>query len=233
MSLSNKLLLNWQKTMSIKSIPAKNYKPWSIILLIAAVAIYFFYMHERDHRIADKVYQQLLSIDIQLDQLQESATVIKAEKETNSDLAQSIKALTKDNIETKKASVIATINKVSYNDDVKAQLLSLITATTSQNFKVQRKLIIKQLRELKYQYSLEVQQFNNKIDQITAQVAQLKDQVAKIKSDDLQDLESAKLKFIVKKLKTTISDMHESLVTEIVDDVIDKAESDEIPDDEN
>ena len=46
----------------------------------------FFYMHERDHRIADKVYQQLLSIDIQLDQLQESATVIKAEKETNSDL---------------------------------------------------------------------------------------------------------------------------------------------------
>ena len=60
-----------------------------------------------------------------------------------------------------------------------------------------------------------------------------KDQVAKIKSDDLQDLESAKLKFIVKKLKTTISDMHESLVTEIVDDVIDKAESNEIPDNES
>lgn len=193
----------------------------------------FFYMHERDHQIADKVYQQLLSIDIQLDQLQESATAIKAEKDTNSELIKSIKALTKDNIETNKASVITMIDKVSYNDGVKAQLLSLITATTDQNFKIQRKLIIRQLRELKYQYNLEVQQFNNKIDQITTQVGQLKDQVAKIKSDDLQDLESAKLKFIVNKLKTTINDMHESIVTEIVDDVIDKSESDKIPDDEN
>lgn len=219
--------------MSIKSTPAKNYKPWSIILIIAAIAVYFFYMHERDHRIADKIYQQLLSIDIQLDQLQESATAIKTEKETNSELIKSVKALTKDNIETNKASVIAIINKINYNDEVKAQLLSLMTTTTSQNFNVQRKLIIKQLRELKYQHGVDAQQFNNKIDQITAQVSQIKDQVSKIKSDDLQDLETAKLKFIAKKLKNTINDMHESLVTEIVDDVIDKAESDKIPDDEN
>ncbi|RTL13338.1 MAG: hypothetical protein EKK54_01035 [Neisseriaceae bacterium] len=219
--------------MSIKSTPAKNYKPWSIILIIAAIAVYFFYMHERDHRIADKIYQQLLSIDIQLDQLQESATAIKTEKETNSELIKSVKALTKDNIETNKASVIAIINKINYNDEVKAQLLSLMTTTTGQNFKVQRKLIIKQLRELKYQHDIDAQQFNNKIDQITAQVSQIKDQVSKIKSDDLQDLETAKLKFIAKKLKNTINDMHESLVTEIVDDVIDKAESDKIPGDEN
>lgn len=219
--------------MSIKSTPAKNYKPWSIILIIAAIAVYFFYMHERDHRIADKIYQQLLSIDIQLDQLQESATVIKTEKETNSELIKSVKALTKDNVETNKASVIAIINEINYNDEVKTQLLSLMTTTTSQNFNVQRKLIIKQLRELKYQHGVDAQQFNNKVDQITAQVSQIKDQVAKIKSDDLQDLETAKLKFIAKKLKNTINDMHESLVTEIVDDVIDKAESDKIPDDEN
>lgn len=219
--------------MSIKSTPTKNYKPWSIILIIAAIAVYFFYMHERDHRIADKIYQQLLSIDIQLDQLQESATAIKTEKETNSELIKSVKALTKDNIETNKASAIAIINKINYNDEVKAQLLSLMTTTTGQNFKVQRKLIIKQLRELKYQHDIDAQQFNNKIDQITAQVSQIKDQVSKIKSDDLQDLETAKLKFIAKKLKNTINDMHESLVTEIVDDVIDKAESDKIPGDEN
>jgi hypothetical protein len=112
-------------------------------------------------------------------------------------------------------------------------LTSLLDATTEQNFKVQRKLIIQQLRLLKYQNAQDIQQFNNQISHITDQVTQIKDQVAKIKSDDLQDLESAKLKFIVKKLKTTINDMHESLITEIVDDVIDKAESDKMPSDDN
>ena len=125
------------------------------------------------------------------------------------------------------------INKINYNDEVKSTTIISNDNNYRQNFKVQRKLIIKQLRELKYQHDIDAQQFNNKIDQITAQVSQIKDQVSKIKSDDLQDLETAKLKFIAKKTQNTINDMHESLVTEIVDDVIDKAESDKIPGDEN
>ena len=219
--------------MSNKQNKSKSYILWSIIIVIGAIAAYFFYAHEQDRRIANSVYQQLLSIDSQLDSLQESATVLKTEKTTNSAVIQGFKSLTKDNIATTKSTVQEQINNISYNDTVKSQLTSLLNTTSSQNFKIQRKLIIQQLRLLKYQNGQDIQQFNNQISHITDQVSQLKDQVAKIKSDDLQDLESAKLKFIVKKLKTTISDMHESLVTEIVDDVIDKAESDEIPDNES
>lgn len=212
---------------------SKSYILWSIIIIIGAIAAYFFYAHNQDRRIANSVYQQLLSIDNQLDNLQESATVLKTEKSINSAVIRDVNSLTKDNITTNKPALLKQIDNINYNDAVRSQLTSLLNAATGQNFKVQRKLIIQQLRLLKYQNAQDIQQFNNQISHITDQVTQIKDQVAKIKSDDLQDLESAKLKFIVKKLKTTISDMHESLVTEIVDDVIDKAESNEIPDDEN
>jgi hypothetical protein len=219
--------------MSNKQNKSQNYVLWSIIIVIGAIAAYFFYAHEQDRRIANRIYQQLLSIDSQLDSLQESATMIKTEKITNTAIIQSIKSLTKDNIDTNKTATLEQVKQITYNDVVKVQLTALLNSSSSQNFKTQRKLIIQQLRLLKYQNGMDVQQFNNQIVHITDQVSQLKDQVAKIKSDDLQDLESAKLKFIVKKLKTTISDMHESLVTEIVDDVIDKAESNEIPDNES
>jgi regulator of replication initiation timing len=219
--------------MSNKQNKSQNYVLWSIIIVIGAIAAYFFYAHEQDRRIANRIYQQLLSIDSQLDSLQESATMIKTEKITNTAIIQSIKSLTKDNIDTNKTATLEQVKQITYNDVVKVQLTALLNSSSSQNFKTQRKLIIQQLRLLKYQNGMDVQQFNNQIGHITDQVSQLKDQVAKIKSNDLQDLESAKLKFIVKKLKTTISDMHESLVTEIVDDVIDKAESNEIPNDEN
>ena len=219
--------------MSNKQNKSQNYVLWSIIIVIGAIAAYFFYAHEQDRRIANRIYQQLLSIDSQLDSLQESATMIKTEKITNTAIIQSIKSLTKDNIDTNKTATLEQVKQITYNDVVKVQLTALLNSSSSQNFKTQRKLIIQQLRLLKYQNGMDVQQFNNQIVHITDQVSQLKDQVAKIKSDDLQDLESAKLKFIVKKLITTISDMHESLVTEIVDDVIDKAESNEIPDNES
>lgn len=219
--------------MSNKQSSSKNYILWSMLIVIGAIAAYFFYAHEQDRRIANSVYQQLLSIDSQLDNLQESAITIKTEKTTNTTVIQSIKSLTKDNIDANKTTILEQVKQITYNDAVKAQLTALLNSTSSQNFKTQHKLIIQQLRLLKYQNGMDVQQFNNQIGHITDQVSQLKDQVAKIKSDDLQDLESAKLKFIVKKLKNTINDMHESLVTEIVDDVIDKAESNEIPDDEN
>lgn len=189
-----------------------------IVLIVILVVGYMVYSHEHSQSVAKQVYQEMVVIDQQLDQLQESANVIIAQHSTNMQLVTALKGLTKDNFVANRAHVIQLTKQLNYVPQVESNLLSVLNSANPSNYIKAHKDISAQLRVLKYQHNLAITQFNQQISSLTTQVAAIKSQIGSISSDSLHGLELAKLRFISHKLAKTMSLLNESLVEEILDD---------------
>ncbi len=195
----------------------------AIVVLIILFIADFIYGRYNDKLIANRVYDQLVTIDRQLDNLQDSAQQIVAQKNTNSQIIDVVKGLTKDNFVDNKQTLLISVAKLDYNPAVKAKLESEIAAANKTNVKLQLKQINMTLRELKYQHNLEVKAFNSQIEQVTSQVASVKTEIMKIHGENMQRLELAKLDFITRKLTKTAHEIHQAFYTSLIDEVLDTA----------
>ena len=189
-----------------------------IVLIVILVVGYLIYGHEHSQNIAKQVYQEMVVIDQQLDQMQESANVIIAQHSTNVQLVTTLKGLTKDNFSTNRAQVIKLVKQLNYTPQVESNILNALNLASPSTYAEVHKNISAQIRVLNYQHNLAITQFNQQISSLTTQVTAIKNQIGSISSDSLHGLELAKLRFISHKLAKTMSLLNESLVQEILDD---------------
>lgn len=195
----------------------------SIIVSVLAIVVgYHYYNKIHDQRTADKVYQQMLVIDSSLDQLKESATTLHQWKSVNAQVIHGFNNLNVANFDEQKSGFLELINQLKFDNQVESQLLAITRQTTAKNFKLQRKLIKSKLQALKYDYNQHVDGFNKQISDLTSQVQTLKTAIATITSDNLQDLELARLKFISHKMSHTVTELNGSFIDSILEDVVEK-----------
>lgn len=193
-----------------------------IILIIALVLVHFYYERQKDELIANQVYHKLSIIDVELNQLQQLAQELIAQKKVNMQVIEAVKELNKENLLDNKAKLAVVVAKIDYDEEAKAEFESEIRGINTLNTKLQLRLIKKTTRELKYRYNLEINDFDKQIGEITAQTVNIKKQIMQIKGDDLRQLELAKLKFIQRKLKMTGHMLHKGFLEIILKNVIDK-----------
>lgn len=203
---------------------SKNYvnyvknNPLKVIGLIVILVIgYLIYGHEHSQSVAKQVYQEMVVIDQQLDQMQESANVIIVQHSTNIKLVTTLKGLTKDNFLANRANVTQLVKQLKYAPQVESSILNSLNSANPSTYGAVHKSISAQIRVLNYQHNLMITQFNQQISSLTAQVANIKTQISSISSDSLHGLELAKLRFISHKLAKTMSLLNESLIQEILD----------------
>lgn len=203
---------------------SKNYasyvrnNPFKVIVLIIILVIgYLIYGHEHSQSVAKQVYQEMVVIDQQLDQMQESANVIIAQHSTNVKLVTTLKGLTKDNFLANRANVIKLAQQLSYAPQVESNIINALNSANPSTYGAVHQNIAAQIRVLNYQHNLMITQFNQQIGSLTSQVANIKTQIGSISSDSLHGLELAKLRFISHKLAKTINLLNESLIQEILD----------------
>lgn len=193
-----------------------------LVALIGFVA-YHYYVKIRDRHIADEVYQQMIVIDGKLDQLKVLANKLHHQKDVNSEVIHGFNELTKDNILEQRSGFIDLVKQIDYDNTVESEILALMESTTdAKSFKNNRKLIKTQLRLLKFDYGKKQEDFNQQISDISGQIKELTGQIQRIDSENLQSLETARLKFISKKLSKTIIELNGSFVDRIIDDVVEK-----------
>jgi hypothetical protein len=188
-----------------------------ITLIVALIVVYLVYSHEHSKKVAQQVYQEMVVMDQQLDQLQESANMISSQKSSNDKLIGALKALTKDNFMASKADVIQLVKQLDYAPQIESSLLNSLNAASPSNYALQSKNITAQIRLLKYQHDLSITQFNQQISTLSTQVTTIKNQINSISNDSLHDLELAKLQFISHKLTKTMHLLKESLLQEVLD----------------
>lgn len=203
---------------------SKNYasyvknNPFKVMALIIILVIgYLVYGHEHSQSVAKQVYQEMVVIDQQLDQMQESANVIIAQHSTNVKLVTTLKGLTKDNFLANRANVIKLAQQLSYAPQVESNIINALNSANPSTYGAVHQNIAAQIRVLNYQHNLMITQFNQQIGSLTSQVANIKTQIGSISSDSLHGLELAKLRFISHKLAKTMSLLNESLIQEILD----------------
>lgn len=201
--------------------------PLIVIIIIGAlvVGLYYVFSYERDKYIANKVYQQMINLDTQMNKLQESAAAIKAEKTNDSMVINAVSSLTRDNFMDNRDHAISVVKELANHPDIESNLIAELSAMNSlPNFKINIKKAKTEIRILKYQHNQQVNEFNQQITDITQQVSEMKQQISRIKGTNLHNLELAKLHFISRKLAKTVSDLHDSIVQEILDDAVDNAQ---------
>lgn len=204
-----------------------------ILVTICAALIflaYHFYQHEHDSYIANHAYEEMVSLDKELNQLQQKANDLHKIKDANTQIINSFNSLTKENFDDDKTNFIALVKQAKYDIKTESALLNIINSTDSNTFKTNRHIIRQQLRVLKYDYAKGVDDFDNEIGDITKKVKDLNDNISNIDSSNVQDLELARLRFISHKLAATITDLNGSFVDRILDDVVEK---DKISDKDN
>ena len=179
--------------------------------------VYLVYSHEHSKKVAQQVYQEMVVMDQQLDQLQESANMISSQKASNDKLIGALKALTKDNFMANKNDAIQLVKQLDYAPQIESSLLNSLNAASPSSYALQRKNITAQIRVLKYQHNLSITQFNQQISALSTQVTTIKNQINSISNDSLHDLELAKLQFISHKLAKTMHLLKASLVQEVLE----------------
>lgn len=196
-----------------------------LVIFVALVGFvaYHYYVKIRDRHIADEVYQHMIVIDGKLDQLKATANQLHHQKDVNSEVIHGFNELTKDNILEQKTGFIDLVKQIDYNNTVESEILALVESTNNaKSFKDNRKLIKTQLRLLKVDYGKKQDEFNQQITDLTKQIKELTGQIQRIDSENLQSLETARLKFISKKLSKTMIELNGSFVDRIIDDVVEK-----------
>lgn len=202
-----------------------------VLFGIAIFSAYYYYSMEHDKQLANQVYDQMLTVDSQLDTLKESAQIIIAHKTLNDQIISTVKQITPDNYLANQSQLGSLVNQIDYNPVTKAKFESAITllnsvSTNPKEIKRNLKLLNIAARELKYQHNQEVTAFNQQIAAITSQVGEIKTEISHIHGDKLQKLELAKLNFISKKLKETAHSLAAAFYTSLVDDVLDTVVAD-------
>jgi hypothetical protein len=202
-----------------------------VLLLIAAFGVYYYYSGQQDKRLADQVYNQMLTIDGQLDSLKESAQIIIAHKTLNDQIINIVKQIAPDTYMAYQGQLSSLVSQIDYNPVTRAKFESAITllnsvSTNPKQIKRNRKLLNVAARELKYQHNQEVTAFNQQIASITSQVSDIRTEISHIHGDKLQKLELAKLNFISKKLKETAHSLASAFYASLVDDVLDTVVAD-------
>lgn len=202
-----------------------------LLIVLFGVAIfgaYYYYSQEHDKQLANQVYNQMLTIDGQLDSLKESAQTIIAHKSLNDQIISTVKQIAPDTYMANQGQLSSLVSQIDYNPATKAKFESAITLLNSvssnpKEIKRNLKLLSIVARELKYQHNQEVTAFNQQITSITSQVNDIKTEISHIHGDKLQQLELAKLSFISKKLKETAHSLAAAFYTSLVGDVLDTA----------
>ena len=199
-----------------------------VLLFIAAFGVYYYYSGQQDKRLADQVYNQMLTIDGQLDSLKESAQTIIAHKSLDDQIISTVKQIAPDTYMVNQGQLSSLVSQIDYNPVTKAKFESAITFLNSvsnnpKELKRNLKLLKIAARELKYQHNQEVTAFNQQIASITSQVNNIKTEISHIHGDRLQKLELAKLSFISKKLGETAHSLSSAFYKNLIGDIIDTA----------
>lgn len=199
-----------------------------VLLFIAAFGVYYYYSGQQDKRLADQVYNQMLTIDGQLDSLKESAQIIISHKSLDDQIISTVKQIAPDTYIANEGQLTSLVSQIDYNPVTKAKFESAITLLNSvssnpKEIKRNLKLLSIAARELKYQHNQEVTAFNQQITSITSQVNDIKTAISHIHGDKLQKLELAKLSFISKKLGETAHSLSSAFYKSLIGDVIDTA----------
>ena len=201
-----------------------------LLLILALVVVsmgYYFFNHQRDQRIAQQVYQELVVIDEGMGQLQSTAQQLIADKQITSQIMAKINSLTVANCGHEKLELGQLVSQLSSTSDQQPQLVQIAFAqqingldvTQLRQFKAQIKQLKITVRELKFQQNARFKHFNQQISQIGQQLGQISSQIKLIHGDKLQQLELAKLKFISKKLAATARSLHQAIYQEVLSDV--------------
>lgn len=201
----------------------KRLSPLIVILAVCVLYAGYFYINRiHDRYIADEVYSKMVIMDNELTELQQEAKSLHVEKDTNTEVIQMFNTLDKNNFTSRKKYFINAIHQISYDKQVESGLLDIVNSTDDKSFKHNHAKIKAQLRWLKYNHDKKIVDFNNKIENITNEVKDLTVQVGKINSENLQDLELAKLGYISRKISKTIVELNGSFIDKIIDEVIEK-----------
>lgn len=197
-----------------------------LVIVVFLYGAYYYYTSKEDKTLADQVYNQLLVIDGQLDNLNLTAESISSQKKLNDQIVTEVNQITPNNFSSEKPNLEQLINQINYNPQTAQKFESAITLLGSFNnnpkeLKRNLKLLKLAVRELKYQHNQEITRFNQQISVITTQIASIKDEISHIHTDRLQELELAKLKYISKKLSETAHSLQAAFYTNLVDDVLD------------
>lgn len=195
---------------------------WRGVIFAGVIIVGYIYyqQYHHDQQLATKVYQQLQQVDQQLDQLQQTAISIKHYQVIQQQIASGVAVLTPANVEQIKPQLLARVSQATTTPDFAAATLKVIHNLDRANFNrtlVQLKL---ELRRLNYEQQLIISGFNARISQISAQLPPIKQEIEQIKSNNPQQLELAKLKFILHKLDKTAHSLQQSFFDTTLNAVI-------------
>ena len=197
-----------------------------LFIFIVLYGAYYYYSGNQDKKLADQVYNELVVVDGQLDNLKIAAESIVAQKQLNDKVINEVNQVTPDNFHLERDNLNQLIQQINYNLATQQKFESTVAFLTSvendpKELKRNLKLLKIAARELKYQHNREVTGFNQQISVITNQVSMIKNQVSNIHTNKLQELELAKLKFISRKLAETAHSLNAAFYNDLVDDVLD------------
>ncbi|MEN9947162.1 MAG: hypothetical protein RLZZ293_1548 [Pseudomonadota bacterium] len=202
-------------------------RKFMLICLIGAgitVSGYFAYNHYRDHQLANQVYQQLTILDQQLNSLNLKAQQLHQQQSDTDKFKQALKNLQANNLASQLPQLRLQLANLNYLPSAQTQLESIISQMNKQNFASSYHAIMLQTKLLVAYTNTSNQQFSQQIEQINQQLVQIKHQSKQIHSTNLQQLELARLSFINHKLTETLNAWHETLLNEIVDEIITKVQ---------
>lgn len=201
-------------------LPKRNRTVFFIIILCVLGSGYWFIRHQQDNKIADNVFAQMKQLDAQLDKLQSDARIEQDIQALNRQIATSVGSLTPQSYAQNQSKLLALVESTNfYAPNVESTFKALILQTDAKHYKFQRRGFQLQVRELKYDYNQDVQNFNSQTQSIASQLAAMESDIAKIRNDDLRDLETARLKFMHRKLEKTDHQIKTNLAVEVLEDI--------------